>query len=209
MRVYHFIDKEFGLENIKNRRLKVSNIMSVNDPFEFFSVCTGDKIDRSALIKTKEELASKYGFLCFSESWKSPVQWAHYAERHTGLCLGFDIEDSLLHKIDYVDKRFQLPQIPQESDMERLLKTKYSHWSYEQEHRLWAELKNKEEGHYFKYFDGEFSLKQVIVGHKSNITRDELNTALGSLASECEAFKARPAFKTFDMVKQKDSKVWK
>ncbi|ATC93492.1 DUF2971 domain-containing protein [Pseudoalteromonas tunicata] len=209
MRVYHFIDKEFGLKNIRNRRLKVSDIMTVNDPFEFFSVITADIIDRSALTKTKEQLASKFGFLCFSESWKSPVQWAHYAERHTGLCLGFDIPDGLLHKIDYVGERFHLPQIPKEDDMKRLLETKYSHWSYEQEHRLWDELKNKEGAHYFRYFDKDLLLKQVIVGHKSDITRDELNTALGSLTSECETFKARPAYNTFDMVKQKDDRFWK
>ena len=209
MRVYHFIDKKFGLINIKNRRLKISNFMSVNDPFEFFSMITADKINRDSLKETKIQLASKYGFLCFSESWKSPVQWAHYAERHTGLCLGFDIPKSLLKKIDYVDNRFELPTAPQQEDMERLLKTKYSHWSYEQEHRMWAELKNKEETHYFRDFDDFLILKQVIVGHKSDITRDELNTALGDLSTKCETFRARPAFTTFDMVKQKDENVWK
>lgn len=209
MRVYHFIDKKFGLINIENRRLKISNIMSVNDPFELFSMTTENKINRDSLKETKTQLASNYGFLCFSESWKSPVQWAHYAERHTGLCLGFDIPKSLLKKIEYVDDRFELPAYPQQEDMERLLKTKYSHWSYEQEHRMWAELKNKEEAHYFRYFDDSLILKQVIIGHKSDITRDELNNALGSLSSECETFKARPAFTTFNMTKQQNDRLWK
>lgn len=34
------------------------------------------------------------GLLCFSDNWKSPVMWAHYAAKHHGICLGFDVPDS-------------------------------------------------------------------------------------------------------------------
>ena len=35
MRVYHFINKQYGLEAVREKRLKVSRINNLNDPFEF------------------------------------------------------------------------------------------------------------------------------------------------------------------------------
>jgi hypothetical protein len=35
MRLYHFIRERFGLEAIRDSRLKISRINELNDPFEF------------------------------------------------------------------------------------------------------------------------------------------------------------------------------
>ncbi|MGH9611570.1 MAG: hypothetical protein ACRD4P_00670 [Bryobacteraceae bacterium] len=32
---FHFICEKYGLDDIKNRRLKISQIQDLNDPFEF------------------------------------------------------------------------------------------------------------------------------------------------------------------------------
>jgi hypothetical protein len=39
--------------------------------------------------------------LCFSRDWHNPVQWSHYADKHRGICLGFDVPDSLLVPVQY------------------------------------------------------------------------------------------------------------
>ena len=100
MRVYHFIDEQFGLENIKRRRLKIARIGELNDPFEFIARAE-DKLERAALRSTKEAQTKSTGLLCFSKSWKNPVQWSHYADRHRGFCLGFDVPDTLIKKVTY------------------------------------------------------------------------------------------------------------
>ena len=34
LRLYYFTGVEFGLENVRRRRLKISRLMQLNDPFE-------------------------------------------------------------------------------------------------------------------------------------------------------------------------------
>ncbi len=36
MRVYQYVSAEHGLENIEKRRIKVSRLADMNDPFEMF-----------------------------------------------------------------------------------------------------------------------------------------------------------------------------
>lgn len=43
------------------------------------------------------------GILCFSKNWNNPVQWAHYADKHKGFCLGFDVPDEHPTKVTYRD----------------------------------------------------------------------------------------------------------
>jgi hypothetical protein len=40
MRLYHFLNAEYGLLNIRHRRLKIARINELNDPFEFLGVAT-------------------------------------------------------------------------------------------------------------------------------------------------------------------------
>ena len=39
----------------------------------------------------KAEVARRWGVLCFSEDKSDVLQWSHYADRHQGMCLGFDV----------------------------------------------------------------------------------------------------------------------
>jgi hypothetical protein len=38
MRLYYFLDKTYGLEDISKRRLKISLLNDLNDPFELFGM---------------------------------------------------------------------------------------------------------------------------------------------------------------------------
>jgi hypothetical protein len=37
VQVFHFVNAEYGLDDIERRRLKVAQISGLNDPFEFMA----------------------------------------------------------------------------------------------------------------------------------------------------------------------------
>lgn len=208
MLIYHFINAYYGLEGIRNRRLKIARIMELNDPFEFLGVNLSDRKFRKALKDTKEELSKSKGILCFSETWKNPVLWSHYADKHRGLCLGFEVSNSTLERVEYVDSRHPIPSVIDETLMKKLLYTKFRHWEYEQERRIYIELEEHVDGIYYSDFSNDLQLKKVIVGGESNVSRSELANALGNLNGNVESFKARAGFQEFEVVRQQDSAKW-
>ena len=92
----------------------------------------------------------------------------------------------------------------------RFLFTKYSHWRYEDEVRCFVTLEDRdpESDLYFAEFSDKLRLAVVIVGAESRVTREMLGNALGDLAGHVQTFKARLAFKTFRVVRQRDSRLW-
>lgn len=50
---------------------------------------------------------ARFGLLCFSEVWDSILLWSHYAEKHAGIVLGFDVsaDRSRFLPVDYVSLR--------------------------------------------------------------------------------------------------------
>lgn len=70
------------------------------------------------------------------------------------------------------------------------------------------EDKDPENGLYFAEFNENRRLTTVIVGAQSRIARAELYDVLGDLAHTVETFKARLAFKTFRVVRQRNTKLW-
>lgn len=91
MRVFQFFRASDGLAAITQRRLKISRIDNLNDPFEFPGADLSHPAVRLVLRRTKRSLGRQHGPLCFSGAWKNPVLWGHYAEKHKGLSLGFEM----------------------------------------------------------------------------------------------------------------------
>ncbi len=208
MLVYHFLNAHYGLDDLRNRRLQISRIMELNDPFEFLGVDLSDRQFRRAVKKTKTELSTTKGILCFSKTWTNPVLWGHYADKHRGVCLGFEVPSSVLEKVEYVDSRLPRPDVLDEAFMKKLLFTKFSHWQYEQEYRVYVTLEDDIDGLYYSEFLGQLTLKRVIVGDQSSITRAEVSGALVDLGTQVEVFKARAGFRSFDVVRNKDKTMW-
>lgn len=217
-RVYHFCNEVYGLENIEKARLKVATIMDLNDPFEVIAYSSPDPDIRRHIKLFKESAAKKFGFICFSTSFKSPVQWGHYADKHQGICLGFDIPSCELHDIQYQHGRIpfdfkryvDMTKAERISMMEKLLSIKHSQWRYEKESRLILDLDNctTEAGKYFKSFDSFGQLKQVIVGCNSKITKEEISKIALKQKAPVEYFKVRTAFHTYNIVKNKNRDLW-
>jgi hypothetical protein len=105
VRVYHFVNEVFGIEDLQKRRLKIATINDLNDPCELFAVHFGNPAVRRAFRKMKEEFSKERGLLCFSRDWRNPVQWSHYAHGHRGLCFGFDVPDQTVAPVTYSDRR--------------------------------------------------------------------------------------------------------
>lgn len=166
----------------------------------------------------KKELSKSHGLLCFSKNWRNPVLWSHYAESHTGICLGFDIPDEILGEVNYSPSRLEVddsvwinPNLVPPKEAQKLLFTKYEHWQYEDEVRCFVTLEEKEtqSGLYFAEFSDDLKLTSVIVGANSEISRAILSDALGDLEPSVKCTKARLAFKSFKVVEQKNEKLWK
>lgn len=203
MRLYHFLSKEYAFEALKNKRIKVSIIDKLNDPFEFCPRCLYPNGERSFSI-FKENISKKYGILCFSKIWSNPLLWSHYAKKHEGFALGFDLPDNAAHKVKYRKKRLLYPWDglpPEKKDtrfFHKLIKIKFLPWKYENEVRFYYFLtdcvcdREQEKENYFVNFDNNLILKEVIAGCKFKPIDDD-KKLLSSLVGGFENIKVKEA----------------
>ncbi|MDH3329266.1 MAG: DUF2971 domain-containing protein [Desulfobulbaceae bacterium] len=209
MKVYHFLSSEYALENLRYRRLKIAQFDDLNDPFELIAADSSERKQRTILNEWKVLQAEKYGVLCFSKTWRNPVLWSHYADRHKGICLGFEVADKLLTPVNYRKSRLNvdiLSLFDQEkfdkSLTYKLLNTKFYDWKYEKEVRIVVKLKykDKENGLYFCNFSEDIMLSDVIAGPLCNKSEKEIRGFIKNEDSSVNLIKSRLAFKTFDVV---------
>ena len=213
MRVYKFLDKQFGLMALRDRRLKIGRLAEWNDPFELLPFASTGRVPRLSVTTTLGELDARFGWICFSRTWSNPIIWAHYADQHRGLCLGFDVPDAYCKPIRYVEHREPFPNfdaMPEQEKleaMERMLFTKFSQWAYEDESRVPVLLDQKTKtpaGFFFKDFDGDLKLAEVIVGTRGATCRRELEAAFGSTEG-VEIIRAEAATDRFAIVPSNDA----
>jgi hypothetical protein len=203
MRVYRFLDEKFGLRSLSEKRLKISTLDDLNDPFELLPYEMADRSRRIALRRARGELAKDRGVLCFSADWRDPVIWAHYSDKHKGLCLGFEIPDDCCQRVTYVPRRLVFPAKPTLADANAMLFTKYVNWQYGQEIRVWVALNESEHGLYFADFGEKLRLTRVIAGARCRLSETEILEALKPTADGVALVKARAGFKGFEIVKDK------
>jgi hypothetical protein len=172
-RVYKFLSGQYGISNLENRRLKVTTVDDLNDPFDLVAVdLTDDRIEH-AVTRTIASFRGDMALLCFSRVWDNLLLWSHYGESHRGICLGFDIPDKQPSgdyslEVTYQPELLQLarPEDVNYEFMNKLLRTKHQCWSYEQESRLFVQLNDQpdEKGLWWFDFGPALDLKEVIVG---------------------------------------------
>ncbi|KAA0179019.1 hypothetical protein FX016_21725 [Cupriavidus gilardii] len=83
MRVYNLTSTQYAVDNIERKRLKISTLKDLNDPFELRSYQAEDRAKRIAMTNVRNEFHKRFGLLCFSKAWRNPVLWSHY-ESHRG-----------------------------------------------------------------------------------------------------------------------------
>lgn len=173
MRLYYFTGAQFAISSIALRRLKVSRFADLNDPFELLAVDIGERDLRAPIRAARDRLNDASGLLCFSRAWRNPLLWGHYAEKHTGICLGFDVSDYRAEKVIYASKPMKIsidsmtgePKFTK-ANINRLKRTKFADWKYEDEVRLFLFLDEatEESGLYFFPFCADLVLREVILG---------------------------------------------
>ncbi len=196
----------YGLQNLKNKRLKISTQYDLNDPFEFLGYRFSEKKDRLDWERRIEKALSNTGLICFCRNWRNPVIWSHYADKHKGLALGFDVSTYGLIPVRYETSRKEFPGLlgllnpNPEKFFQEIIGFKFSHWSYENEVRCMERLNEDfcEEGIYFKNFDAALKLKEIIIGHRSEISTKKLASSIDLEGIRVKT--ARLAFNTFDVV---------
>lgn len=200
IRAYHFVAEQYALDDLRRQRLKIARFDELNDPFELWSIAQPDKCLRQAFRRTKEEMSRRFGVLCFSLSWQNPLLWSHYADRHHGLALGFDISGDVLKAVSYIAQRPVLKQISIEV-ASWLLFTKYADWHYEREARIFTKLEHRDpqSGLYFADFNDRLVLREVIVGPLSRVSNRDLDNALRNVTG-VTLTKGRLAFNSFQVV---------
>jgi|SRR6267143_3161473 len=204
MRVYHFLPANWALHDIEKRRIKISEIDQLNDPFELWCVAQRDRRLREALRGFKKQLAERFGVICFCKQWHNPLLWSHYADKHRGICLGFEIDERGLKAVSYVTERPNLQIPPTKESMDELLFTKYRDWQYEEEWRNWFGLDERDaSGHYFYPFDDMVRLCEVIAGPLCDTPKARIDKALRGCNDHIQVIKARLAFRTFRVVENR------
>lgn len=177
--------------------------MNFNDPFDLWALAQPDAQLRSGIKRWKKQMTESYGVLCFSRSWRNPLLWSHYAERHQGFALGFDFEDGFLKEVGYTNRRPVFTAI-NEKAVRHLLYTKFADWKYEQEVRVYLRLQDKDPDSalYFAEFSDKLALREVIVGPLCKFDDVDVRHALGRHYENVRVTKARLAFNSFEVCKQ-------
>jgi hypothetical protein len=160
---------------------------------------------RDALRAYKNEMSARFGVLCFSRRWHNPVLWSHYADRHQGICLGFDLDSRGEKPVNYLPQRPPLKIPPSQEDAEQLLYSKFIDWRYEEEWRRWIQIdeRDPETGLYFYNFDSRVRLREVIAGPLCDVTETRITDALTGNEGEISVTKARLAFQSFRVIRNR------
>ena len=132
------------------------------------------------LRRWKEQIARNYGVLCFSKSWDNPVLWSHYADRHRGIALGFDIDSDIVKEVTYAEKRPPFREAD-EPTLHTLLYTKHCDWQYENEVRVYARLEERDPATalYFADFSDRMVLREIITGALCTSTKRDIEAPCG------------------------------
>jgi hypothetical protein len=211
MRLYHFTPEKYALSGVAQQRLKISRIADLNDPFELLAAELSQKRSRSALGTLKSQLHDSSGLLCFTKHCQSPLLWSHYADKHRGICLGFDIPDDSAKAIEYDADRFDFDVegcigTPAAFDLtQRLLYTKFKEWAYEEEVRVYMSLDSStdQDGLYFADFGPNLSLREVILGPRCEVPIAAVRSLVTQAIPTVSVIKARLAFKSFSVVQDR------
>jgi hypothetical protein len=214
-RVYHLTTAEHAISDIALGRLKLARFSDLNDPFELIAANFREREIRKVIRGFKSAFDAQTGLLSFSEDWVEPLLWSHYAARHRGICLGFNVPKNLLESVTYQDDRLRAEldklgadplQLP--ADLQQALRcTKYRRWDYECEYRRFVGLDSAvPEGRlHFVPFGPELELAEVILGTECVLSIDAVRDTVRGRYPNAVVFKARLEFKGFHIVPQESS----
>lgn len=209
-RLYNLSAARFAFANVERGWLKVSRLADLNDPFEMLSANLRDQELRAAFKAAKRRVHDSHGVVCFTETWRNPVMWSHYGDKHAGVCLGYDVGDELTTPIRYNHRlqRVAKAELPPEEEytdffVDRFLTWKFSDWEYEQERRIVINLADtvEEAGHAFIPTSNRLVLREVILGPRFTEPIDPIRRRVEHVP--VRVTKARIAFTKFGVTEDR------
>jgi len=210
-RFFHYSSFETALNHIIiGKSLQFSDPTTFNDPFDcnekiLFVNYERELIDnilKSKLynraqrrsLKTKElkknqnqimrEKRREFKIFCFSSKNDNVLMWSHYADKHNGICCGFDFPISYPNKfimtpVKYIDRIMNLSG---ETELYKIilywLTTKSKVWKYEDEFRAIMNAKSTQQNYEYINFDDDY-LKEIIFG--CNVKQSQIDIAIKKL----------------------------
>ncbi len=213
MKLFHLTSEKYGLQALRNWRLKLSLIQDLNDPFELYAAALTDPRYRAKFREFKNHVSKSYGMICFSRHWSNPVLWSHYGDRHQGIALEIDVQRADVCKVIYSPARIFVDVEAAmkrgsflKEDAYRLVRTKFQHWQYEDERRVFVSLSDRsiacDKGLHFYPFGAQVVVTGVILGAASTLSNETIaqNLQLGRTIS---VTRTRLAFESFTVVRQR------
>ena len=89
--------------------------------------------------------------------------------------------------------------------LKNLLHTKFRHWEYEDELRMWVDLseccveRTPSAQLFFRNFSDDLALKEVLLGTDCKLTLEDVAEALGQMKRDVEISRVRPSESDFRM----------
>jgi Protein of unknown function (DUF2971) len=216
-RVYKFTCAQYGINNLENKRLKLSKLEDLNDPFDLCPLDTTDPAISKAADAVTSHFRETWAILCFSRNWDNVLLWSHYGDSHKGMCLGFDIsqgdpgvnyDTDVLYQPNLLQIR-RVEDLPNVAD--RLLRTKHESWSYEQEVRMYVNRNDPPDadGLHWIEFGPLLTLKEVIIGAQCHPTVSrKVEVALKPYGEAVKCWWACMRSDAFLLVKQDHPPDW-
>jgi len=204
---YHFLPARHAIEDLERERIKISIINALNDPFELLPSLKGKSFKaRQPYHRLRRRVSSKYGLLCFSNTWQEQLLWAHYADGHKGIAIGFKslkrkpFEVTYVSELDRVKLELTDNQKTNEDLYCSLAAKKYIGWKYENEYRILVPLEHKSCPHFLN-FDGELKVEKIVLGCKFNKEDKEYMSKL-ALKFKAELIDTREAWEGYKINKR-------
>lgn len=159
MRLFYFTKLEH-LPSILETGIRSSALESVNDPYEISAIKIYPNTKELIQLKDYPQIFNKR-FICLSGSYNNSLMWAHYADKHKGVCLGIDIKDDDVCKVTYSESILEIygKESLSLKDALSILTTKYKGWEYENEFRVFT-------NNIHEKFTPDFCLKEIMFGYK-------------------------------------------
>jgi len=138
--------------------------------------------DNETIRNSLDFLRNDLKISCFSELYNQILMWSHYADKHNGFCIGFDLDllsssiDFILSKVNYSHdfEKINYCLSPNKA-LEYMISNKSIHWEYEKEIRLRTNIRKT------NFKDSENGIveinkdciKEIYIGSKTHISNEE------------------------------------
>ncbi|NGF56982.1 DUF2971 domain-containing protein [Parapedobacter sp. SGR-10] len=210
---------EFNEEEIKQFNINTIKKHKGNDFYERFRLHRNfsrkpTEVAREEMKKIFEGENLNRGVTCFSKNSTNLLMWAHYADNHTGVCIGYDLlalrehvtaknKESCLLPVDYQKKITPLKNFSSMDAVMAWFRTKNAVWRYEEEIRLISRPLTFDENNRSCFKIPTEIIKEVQFGFAICIEKKKnLITILKSRYPHVKLYDTKPDYNTFTLTVQ-------